>query len=488
MKRLIPSLAFILAACASPSGQTSPQPSPRPSPMTMDDASFSRELATRFQYPPPAPAPAEVADQRLGQIADAAYFRAFPTYDRAYSADARARALRLANTLWVNAGTLTHEQFVLAAAEITALADNGHTALGANAFLKNTPRIPVRFYLFADGIHVLYANAANADLLGARIDAIDGRGVEAIYQRIRRYRGGTEAFRRMQLIAMLESPGLLQAAGVGQSRDGLTLAGVLANGAAFERRVGAEERDRSAWVSATSRLIFPDRLADVGMTSFLHASEREPVSLHGADRVFWAEPIAANGYYIRLDHNGDADEGPIAPFLDAQLARVRDQRPRFVVLDMRLNSGGDYTTTYAFAHDLPAAAPNAPIYVLTSPWTFSAAITTVAGVKQAGGARVHIVGENVGDRLAFWAEGGAFTLPNTFLRANYTTGRHVYDAPCADLDQCFWLNYRFPVRVSTLRPDMPAPFTFSAYREGRDPALEAVLAREARPGSNAHMR
>ena len=109
---------------------------------------------------------------------------------------ARAEALRLAAVLQAEAGELSHEQFVLRVAEIAALADNGHTAIGRNAFMKNTPRIPLRTYLFADGLCVLYANEANADLLGARIDTIDGRSIEDIYGVIRRYRAATAATRR----------------------------------------------------------------------------------------------------------------------------------------------------------------------------------------------------------------------------------------------------------------------------------------------------
>jgi hypothetical protein len=370
-------------------------------------------------------------------------------------------------------------------AEIAALADNAHTAIGRNAFMKNTPRIPVRTYLFADGLYVLYADKHNAGLLGARIEAIDSHSVEAIFRSIRRYRGGTEPFRRRQLIPMLESPALLHAAGVAADRNALTLAGVLADGRRFERRVNAEQRDASAWVSATSRLIFPDRLEKVGMASFMHESAAAPISWHGADHVFWSERMPRNGFYVRLDHNDDADEGPIAPFLDRILAQVRAERPSFVVLDMRLNGGGDLTTTYRFAGDLPRAAPEANLYVLTSPWTFSAGITTVAALEQAGGPRVTIVGEEVGDRLDFWAEGGQFELPNAFVTVAYAAGRHVYNGPCDDLDQCFWLMCRMPVRVSTLAPDIPAPLTFATYREGRDPALEAVLAREARRPASA---
>lgn len=477
MRKFIQFSALSLAAaCAAFGG---------PDPSTMDEVTFDRELAARFQYGPPDPAPAEVGDRRAGQAADAAYFAAFPDYDRAYSAAARAEARRLAERLRTEAGELTHEQFVLRIAEIAALADNGHTAIGENAFRKNTPRIPVRTYLFADGLHVLWATPANADLLGARIDTIDGRNIDDIYAVIRRYSGGVEAHRRRTLTPILESPALLQAAGVAEARDALTLTGVLANGEPFSRRVAAEERDRSAWVSSTNRVLYPAPPSNFFMVSFMQDGDELPVYLRHRSNLFSIDPLPNGGFYIGIAHNGDADEGPIGAFLDGALTRIRNEHPPYIVLDMRMNGGGDYTTTYAFARALPEAAGRAPIYVLTSPWTFSAAITTVGALEQAGGDQVVIVGEAVGDRLDFWAEGGTFELPNAFVQVHYAAGRHNYGAPCTNREQCFWLNDRYPVQVSSLTPDIAAPLTFAAYRELRDPAIEAVLTREATRGSSA---
>ena len=83
------------------------------------------------------------------------------------------------------------------------------------------------------------------------------------------------------------------------------------------------------------------------------------------------------------------------------------------MLDLRYDGGGDYTLTSAFAHALPklVRAPGR-IALITGPDEFSAGITTAAFVKDAGGARVTIVGEPVGDRLSFWSEGGHGCLPH----------------------------------------------------------------------------
>lgn len=450
-----------------------------PDPAAMDDETFERELAARFQYGPPQPAPVEVTDRRDGQQVDADYLARFPEFDRAYSPAARAEAARLVVRLRAEARDLDHEQFVLRVAEIAALADNAHTALGENAFRKNTPRLPLRSYPFADGLYVLRARPADADLLGARIERIDGRPVAALRERLRRYAGGTSAHRDGLLLPVLESPALLHAAGLAETPDALTLAGVRADGSVFDRRIRAEPRNRSAPVSSTARLLFPAD-PDDPLPSFLGAGAPRPASLRDADHLFTTQALPDGGLYVGLAHNADADESPIRDFLAGVLARLRAEHPSFVVLDMRMNGGGDYTTTYAFARALPAAAGGASVYVLTSGWTFSAAITTVAALKDAGGNRVTIVGEPVGDRLDFWAEGGSFVLPNAFLVVHYAAGRHNYGAPCTDRETCFWLNDRFPVRVTGLDPDIAAPMRFADYRQGRDSALEAVLARHRR--------
>lgn len=468
-------LALIVAACAS--GE-------RIDPSAMDDATFDHELATRFQYGPPEPEPAEVADQSAGQIADAAYLARFPEFDRAYTPSARAAAQRLLARLQAEAGSLNHEQFVLRVAEIAALADNGHTSIGENAFKKNTPRLPLRTYQFADGLHIVWAASAHADLLGARIDAMDGHSIRDIQAATRRYAGGTDAHRQRMLAPMLESPALLEAAGLANARDRLTLRGILLDGRPFERTIEAEVRDRSAWVSSSQRLLFPvwERAP---MVSLINRTDALPVYLRHSSQLFSLEELPERGLYIGIGHNGDADESTMAAFVERALSRLRDERPAYVVVDMRMNSGGDFTTTYAFAQALPPAANGAPIYVFTSPWTFSAAITTLAALETAGGDQVIIVGEAVGDRLDFWAEGGTFNLPNAFVQVHYAAGRHVYDGPCRDRETCFWLNERYPVRVRTLEPDISAPLTFAAYRALRDPALEAVLAHQARSRSSA---
>ncbi|MEO5825117.1 MAG: hypothetical protein ABIR59_04460, partial [Gemmatimonadales bacterium] len=454
---------------------------PTPDPLTLDSVTFVRELTRRFKYPAP-PQPGNVTDRGAGQSLDADYFASFLEFDRSYSDAARRDATVKIAKLRAEAAGLSHEAFVLRVAEIAALADNAHTAINGNAFHKNTPRIPLRAYWFADRLHVLRTSPALRDLLGAQIERIAGLPVAEVLGRLQRYAGGTDNHRKLVLTAVFESPALLNAAGIGNDGHALLVDGRLADGTPFSRRIEADDRGPAAPVSATARLLFPlDVTPEQPFLSFRNSTDAPTLFLKDSRELFSIAPMENGGLYVGLDHNTDGDNQPIAPFLQRVIDTVQAGDVRFVVVDMRMNGGGDYTKTYRFAHELVKALP-APrrIYVLTSGWTFSAAITTLAALKDSGGERVVIIGEEIGDRLHFWAEGSAFVLPNSNIAVSYATGRHNYQGPCTDRDQCFWLNYMYPVRVRTLVPDIAAPFTFRAYQEGRDPAIEAVLRHEGR--------
>jgi hypothetical protein len=180
---------------------------------------------------------------------------------------------------------------------------------------------------------------------------------------------------------------------------------------------------------------------------------------------------------VQLKANHDVGNQHIKDFVAATEADMRANKPCAVILDLRYDDGGNYQNTAGFAKDLPnLTTPGGRIYLLTGPSTFSAGITTAAFVKQAGGNRVTILGEPVGDRLNFFSEGNRGCLPNYHLCVSYARGKHDYAHPCTDWDTCFWLNKFYPVHVDTLGPDETITMSFAEWRQGRDPVFERAIA------------
>ena len=84
---------------------------------------------------------------------------------------------------------------------------------------------------------------------------------------------------------------------------------------------------------------------------------------------------------------------------------------------------------------VPSLVPGR-IFVLISPWTFSAAISSTGYLEQAAPDRVTLVGEAPGDRLEFFLEGSVVTLPNPGATLLNATERHDYRTGCRGKPDC----------------------------------------------------
>jgi len=411
-----------------------------------------------------------------GRSNDLAVFRReFFTLDSSYAPAHRAEATARLAKLEASVATVSPAQFELELARIVALADNGHTNSPAGFRSRRFARVPVRFVPFSDQFYVLRADTANTDLLGAKLLAIDGKSLRDVRTVAHTLFGGTAAWRDRSLPFFIESPDQMQALGVTASAQSATYRLELRGGRTVERRIVASAPDESREVWGTSRWLYPDPLdTDGGAWRHVLARDRAPWAFQEVASAFRVRNAPElNAVVVQLRTNRDTQGIPIAEFLRTALDEIRRVKPANIVLDMRLNGGGDLNNTRDFAQALPTLVPGR-VFVLTSPWTFSAAISTVGYLKQAGGSKVTIVGEMVGDRLEFWAEGRFVRLPYSSAGMSYSTQRHDYKTGCRPYKDCHGSVVRFPISVNSLAPDIDAPLTIDAFLAGRDPGMEAI--------------
>ncbi|HKP29109.1 MAG TPA: hypothetical protein VJU15_06885 [Gemmatimonadales bacterium] len=394
-----------------------------------------------------------------GRVADLKFFRAeFMAKDRSYSADARKKAEDRLSKLETEAAGMTQVAFDLELARIVAIADNGHTAYFASTRSWRKNRVPLRLVPFGEEFYVLHADDANRDLVGARVDAIDDRSIGQFVATARMLSGGTSAWRDRSVPYFLESPeqmyALKQSKEPGQATYRFTLPG----GKKLERRlVASVDSAANPW---------PGRwLYDQPNAVWAFQQQGTPFR--------WRDAPEIDGMVIELRQTYNAPNLPIRVFLDSMRTQLTQKKPRNLVLDLRMNGGGDLNTTRDFLQALPGLVPGR-IFVLTSPWTFSAAISSTGYLKQAGKDRVTIVGEMVGDRLEFFSEGRTITLPNSGGIILYATERHDYKTGCKGFTDCHGPVVRNPIAVPTLEPEIKAPWTIESWLAGRDPGMAAV--------------
>jgi hypothetical protein len=183
--------------------------------------------------------------------------------------------------------------------------------------------------------------------------------------------------------------------------------------------------------------------------------------------------------YIRSNAIVSMDNSPLDQKLLFRIIQnsVVQKKPRFIIVDLRLNNGGNFFNTILFSLALPKLIPtNGRIFVLVSRSTFSAALVTAAMLKGNGGRKVVLIGETMGDASGFWAEGGTSLLPNSRIAVTYSKRFEDWGAGCFDLERCYWPAVAFGMRGISLVPDVTVTSTFEAYSAGRDPVLEVALA------------
>lgn len=429
-----------------------------------------------------APLPAQMAQRtRLAPAAvreDLAAFRSqFLAVDKSYTPASRADAESRLARLEAAADTVQAPYLELALARIAALADNGHTGVAGGRWPAKFNHVGIGLTPFGDQFHVLIARDAWRDVLGGRLVAIDGRDITTLRNAARALRGGTPAFRDRFAPYFFESPELLHAAGLTRATHEATYEFELPDGRRVSRRMTAEPPDSTRLAVSTRRWLMPERgnAPDSAWRTLLAPTQVSWPLLDPPTpfRVRAVPELEALQVEFRM--NVDAPGRSILFFIGDVERAIEQQRPRHIILDMRHNGGGNLNTTRGFVQRLAANTPGR-VFVLTSPWTFSAAISTVGYLKQAAPDKVVIVGEEVGDRMEFFAEGRPTTLPNSRIVVGLATERHDYRGGCTGFSDCHRAVVQNPIRMPTLAPDVPAPWTFAAYRAGRDPAMDSVAA------------
>ena len=436
----------------------------------------------------------------------------FLNVDHAYTATTKKLAEIRLSTLQRATSATSPIKFAVELCRIAALADNGHTEClstplageicheyavldggASTGCTLHSPdfrvpdfnRVAIYFYPFGQTFYVVETRTVDADLLGARVLAVDGRSIESIHATLRTFSGGTAAFRDLQASSVLSSPEELNAVGIAERSDSVTYRFLTPVGKTMERtfRVEPAAPNNTEW-------------------RWIPSPEHAPWAFQDEQQPFrWRDAPEIDAVVIQLRQNVDADKEKIADFLEsAEAARERLHR-RNVVLDMRFNGGGNFLLTRQFMLNWPSRVRSpGRFFVLTARKTFSAAIASIAYLKQAGGNRVVFVGEAPGDRLMFFSDGRPIQLPHSSLFFSPSIARQDYRTACRNYDDCFVAVAqpgrptaalavttreqieRMPIAISSLKPDIPAPWTIDSWLSGTDPAMNAVsrAIREAR--------
>lgn len=302
------------------------------------------------------------------------------------------------------------ERFLLSAMRLLALSGNGHTRLIPNDAISV---LPLRFVTIGRSVFLTKTLRPLTEFPPCKLITVNGIAVEKIERAAACLLAGTRQRKRVIGPLLFAWPAALAYLGFAplgretqyelQSADGGTTMVKVRNGVT------------------------------------VLASELYPRNEHGQVDPVWnyngfveTHDCSANGLVVKLPSFFDPDESAFPEAIDRAATWVQSRRDSFLLIDVRGNTGGDFLVTMPLIDAITESARRYGCAVLVDKFTFSAAIVFVSILKFRLGRKLKIVGEEMGDGLKFFAEGGLIELPTSGAVVRYSTALHDWETGSSD--------------------------------------------------------
>jgi Peptidase family S41 len=307
---------------------------------------------------------------------------------------------------------------------------------------------PLYLYKFSDGLFVVSA-PRNKSLVGSRLLAIDGMPVDGIEQKVRplvpRDNDATRTDRFMSFMLTGEVlHGLGLRPGVGPARFTLQKPG------------GAAQDVTIAPVTAAAYV----NIMQPYFPTFVYALPKrsKPLYLRRRGQDHYVTTLE-HGRAVYVGYNRVL--GSTGPDARKLLRLVKKKKFRRVIVDVRLNPGGDNHTYVDLLRALRSKRVNKKgrLVVLIGRSTFSAAQNFITELERK--TRAVFVGETSGGSPNLYGDVEAVALPTVSVRVN--------------IAEIYWQkSFAGDPRVA-IEPKIPVALSSKAFFAGKDPVLAAAL-------------
>ncbi len=307
--------------------------------------------------------------------------------------------------------------------------------------------LPVRIWAFPEGMYVV-KSPERPELVGTRLVAIEGKPVDDVAALVRPL-----VTRDNESSLILRLPEFMI---TGEILHGLGIAASAVRGRLTLERANGERFD--ATLSTLAGPAYWDLIDDVWAPP-APPGVATPLWLRNQHRSQWFAKLAKGRVlYAAYSHATE----PTGRFAEALLTRARKPKVKRVVVDVRLNGGGDNTSYGWLVSALASRAVNRPgkLVLLTGRVTFSAGGNFVAEVDAF--TRARIVGEAAGGSPHNYGDAMDVTLENL----GWTV--HVPPQYVEVLGR--------PDERTAIPPDVPVQITAADHFAGRDPVLAKAIA------------
>jgi tetratricopeptide (TPR) repeat protein len=353
--------------------------------------------------------------------------------------------------------TLTDIQIIIELIKLVRHVGDGHTWILPVERPEFLHTLPVKFYLFEEGLFIIATDPKYQELLGAQVHRFGERTVDEVMQALDPLIG-----RDNEIWPRVRSPYLMRILPI------LHTLGLIADAHQVKLTVHTLD-EQSRCVTLATDTSEPDiwnvlPSPKTWLNLFEILPKPTPLYLKRMGTHYWFEYLPdVNVVYCQFNKVLDEPQEALTDFADRLFTFIDEHDVKKLVIDMRWNNGGNTFLVLPLVHRLIGSEKiNQPgkLFVIIGRRTYSAAQNTATLIERHTSAI--FVGEPTGCSPNFVGEETPFRLPYSKLLAN--------------VSDLYWQS-GWPMDFRTwIPPHIYVPPTFEAYRAGRDLALEAILA------------
>lgn len=355
--------------------------------------------------------------------------------------------------------SLTRQQIVVEMARIVAMIGDGHTNIAPTRDPKIGFRTyPVKLYLFKDGLYVRAAAREHPDIVGARVIKIGNASADQAYSSVREIIGrDNEMDVRLFAPFLLVMPEVLHSLGLIEDMEN----------ARFVVESHGKPRIINLAPIGPAEMMPPD--TDVSWMPKANwidardgATQPMPFWLKDPRNKFWFEYLPdARAVYVQFNEVGNKDEETVEAFAKRLFAFVEANPVERLVLDLRLNRGGNGDFNRPLLLGIiqsRKADQKGRLFTIIGRSTWSAAQGMVNELEKY--TNTIFVGEPSGGKANSYGDSNRITLPNSGITVRVST---------------LWWQGDERDRRQWTAPQIAADLTFEDYRTNNDPAVKAAL-------------
>ncbi|MEZ4570719.1 MAG: hypothetical protein R2849_10410 [Thermomicrobiales bacterium] len=326
-------------------------------------------------------------------------------------------------------------------------------------------RCRFQFYLFEEGLYIIAATPEHRDLLGSRVLRFGGHAItEVIDVFTPTVPRDNDQWLKLKIPYLIRELPVVRALGLIPADDEVTLAVLDPDGG--ERDVTLTAGENLSYDELYYSFPYP-----TGWEFFPNTvGSPLPRYIRNQAAYYWFEHIAEHdAVYFQFNRVRDSGAEPLSEFTERLFRFIDDHAVLKLIIDLRCNNGGNTLLEMPFLHRLIGSRINqrGRLFVIIGRRTFSAAQNFSTMIERHTAAI--FAGEPTGSRPNFVGETIPVFLPYSGIGVNVSD---LYWQSSWPMDHRTWI-----------APMLYLPPTFAAYRENRDPALEAILSwRDHVPG------